>query len=64
MSMEKVGVSKEILYTGLRDQEAKLMQKMQSAMFDGEKTADDKSAIEVELQEVRRKLTELDLQNS
>lgn len=62
--MEKVGVSKEILYIGLRDQEAKLMQKMQSAMFDGEKTADDKSAIEVELQEVRRKLTELDLQNS
>lgn len=63
MTMEKVGVSKEILYIGLRDQEANLMQKMQAMMFDNTKTANDKSAIENELQEIRNRITELDLQN-
>ena len=62
MTMEKMGVSKEILHTGLRDQEAKLMRKMQSVMFDGEKTAEDRSKLEQELQEVRQKISELDLQ--
>jgi predicted nuclease with TOPRIM domain len=62
--MEKMGVRKEILYSDLRDEEAQLMQKMQDAMFDGEKTAEDKSKLESRLQQIRSKITELDLQNS
>ena len=60
--MEKTSTSKEILYSGLRNQEANLMQKVQSMMADGEKTAEDRSELETELQEVRNKITELDLQ--
>ena len=62
MTMEKTSTSKEILYSGLRNQEANLMQKVQSMMADGEKTAEDRSELETELQEVRNKITELDLQ--
>ena len=62
--MEKLGVQREILYSDLRDEEAQLMQKMQEAMFDGEKTAEDKNRLEVRLQQVRQKITELDLKNS
>lgn len=62
--MEKLGVTKEIQHEGLRNREANLMQKMQSFMNDGEKTGEDISAIEIELQEVRQKLTELDLKKT
>jgi len=58
--MEKQGVTKEILYTELRDEEANLMQQMQAMMFDSEKTASDKSALENRLQAIRNKITELD----
>ena len=58
--MEKVGVQKEDLIQGLRNQEANLMQKMQSAMSDNTKTADDRSSLEEELQKVRSKITEAD----
>ena len=63
MTMEKMGVSKEVLYSELRDEEAQLMQKMQEYIFDGEKTASEKSILENKLQAVRQKITELDLKN-
>ena len=59
--MEKYGVKSDILYTDLRDEEAQLMTKMSEIMANPTKTAEDISSIERRLQEVRRKLTELDL---
>lgn len=62
--MEKVGVTKDVQHIGLRNREADLMQKVQSYMNDGEKTGEDISSIQAELQEVRDKLTELDLKKT
>jgi predicted nuclease with TOPRIM domain len=62
--MEKVGVSPEVLYSELRDEEAQLMQQVQEMLFDGEKTASERSAVESKLQAVRQRITELDLKNS
>lgn len=59
--MEKLGVQRDIQHEGLRQEEARLMQQMQSVMNDGTKTASDRSRIEQELQSVRNKITDLDL---
>jgi hypothetical protein len=61
--MEKYGVDKQIQHTGLRNEEARLMQRMQMEMS---KTAEERNIEELEdrLQEVRSKLTELDLGTS
>lgn len=59
--MEKYGVNKEILHEDLRNEEAKLMMEMSSAIQDSTKTASDRSRIEQRLQQVRSKITELDL---
>jgi len=59
--MEKYGVNKEILHEDLRNEEAKLMMEMSSALQDNTKTASDRSRIEQRLQQVRSKITELDL---
>lgn len=61
--MEKLGVKKEILHEDLRNEEASLMQQLQKIMSDPTKTASDKSGIELRLNQVRNKLTELDLKN-
>lgn len=58
--MEKYGVQKEILYTDLRDEEARIMQVIQNNLFDAEKTASSRSELETRLHQVRSKLTELD----
>jgi hypothetical protein len=62
--MEKLGVSKEVLYSELRDEEANLMKQVQEMLFDGEKTASERSAVENKLQIVRQRITELDLKNA
>lgn len=62
--MEKVGVSSEILHEELRNEEAQLMQGLQRIMSDPSKTASDRTQIELRLQQVRNKLTELDLKNT
>ena len=59
--MEKYGVNKEILHEELRNEEARLMMEMSSALQDHTKTDSDRSRIEQRLQQVRSKLTELDL---
>lgn len=59
--MEKLGVQKEIQHEGLRQDEARLMRKMQDVMNDNTKTASDRNSIEQELQTIRNKITELDL---
>lgn len=59
--MEKYGVNREILHEELRNEEARLMMEMSSALQDHTKTASDRSRIEQKLQRVRSKLTELDL---
>jgi ABC-type phosphate transport system auxiliary subunit len=59
--VEKYGVNKEILHEELRNEEARLMMEMSSALQDHTKTASDRSRIEQKLQQVRSKLTELDL---
>ncbi len=59
--MEKYGVNREILHEELRNEEARLMMEMSSALQDHTKTASDRSRIEQRLQQVRSKLTELDL---
>lgn len=61
--MEKLGVRKEILHEDLRNEEANLMQQLQKIMSDPTKTASDRSSIELRLNQVRNKLTELDLKN-
>lgn len=58
--MEKYGAENQTLLDGLRDEEAQLMQQMQSLMSDKTKTAADKSQLENRLQQVRHKITELD----
>jgi len=58
--MEKYGVSKEVLHEDLRNEEATLMQQLQNILFDGEKTATDRSRLETRLQNIRSKLSELD----
>ena len=57
--MDKYGIKKEILYQELRNEEALLMQRVQSDMMD--KTAEERRSFEVRLQQVRGKITELDL---
>lgn len=59
--MEKYGVKNDILHTELRDEEAKLMAKMAEYMGDTSKTASDRSALEKKLQDIRNKITELDM---
>lgn len=59
--MEKYGVKKEILHEELRSEEARLMMEVQRSNQDGTKTASERALIENRLQEVRHKLTELDL---
>ena len=59
--MDKYGVSKDARLLGLRDEEARLMQAMQSIMSSpGEKTASERSAVESQLQLIRSEITELD----
>lgn len=60
MTMEKLGVRPEILHTELRNEEARLMQKMQSYLTDGTKTASEKSQLEQELQAIRQRIGEAD----
>lgn len=57
--MEKLGVRKDIQHQGLRDEEARLMQRVQS--MDKEASENDRSELERRLQQVRQELTELDL---
>ena len=59
--MEKLGVQQGIQHEGLRQEEARLMQKMQGIMNDNTKTASDRNQVEQELQSIRNKITELDL---
>ena len=61
MTMNKFGVSSEVLHQELREEESSLMQQMQRLMGQPtEKTAGDRSRVEFRLQAVRQKLTELD----
>jgi len=61
--MEKLGVERGHLITGLRQEEARLMQRMQEVVSQpGEKTAEDHEKLETELQDVRQRITEFDLQ--
>jgi len=62
MTMEKVGVSNEVLHTGLRNEEANLMQRIQHLNANKEKTAaaNELPQVEQRLQDVRNRLTELD----
>lgn len=62
--MEKVGIDKETLLNNLRNEEANLMSAMSQAMSDRTKTAEDRSQLEMRLQQVRHKITELDLGKS
>ena len=61
--MEKFGVDKQILHEDLRNEEAMLMQKVQSTMMD-KTAAEEYRNWELRLQQVRSKLTELDLKDS
>jgi len=65
--MEKVGVAKEDLIQGLRDEEGKLMAKIAAYMSNPMKTAaeDEKyEELQSRLQLVREKITEHDLKKS
>ncbi|NDC22622.1 MAG: hypothetical protein EBZ49_00605 [Proteobacteria bacterium] len=59
--MEKYGIKKEVLHEELRVREAELMRKIQALLSNPEKIASEKTGVELELQQVRSKLTELDL---
>lgn len=61
--MEKLGIRGDILYSELRDEEARLMQLVQSAVSDNEKIAEDRVVLESRLSQIRNKITELDLKN-
>jgi hypothetical protein len=60
--IEKYGVSQEILYEDLRNEEARLMQRMQDDLTT--KTASQQGNIELQLQQIRNKITELDLKKN
>lgn len=63
MSMEKLGLDPKRLVESLRNEEAQLMQKMSELMsLPGEKAANDRSFLEQRLQQVRAKITGIDLQ--
>jgi hypothetical protein len=55
--MEKYGVRADIQHLDLRNREAQLMQKVQALVSVGQ----DSSDAEAELNEVRNKITELDI---
>lgn len=62
--MEKVGVDKSSLLTGLLDDEANLMQEMQSFMSMGEKTASEQQkedSVNNKLSAVRSKISEIEV---
>lgn len=62
--MEKVGVDKETLHSGLLNEEANIMQEIQAYMTIGEKTASERQKEQVlndKLSSVRAKITEIDL---
>lgn len=59
MAMDKFGVNPTIEHKGLRDEESRLMTKVATAMGSGD--FDEVAKIEVQLHEVRNRLTELDL---
>jgi len=64
--MEKFGIGGDELTLALRDEEAQLMQKVASFMSSSEKTAaeaEDYRRAESRLQQVRAKLTEIDMKN-
>ncbi len=61
--MDKLGVQPEILRSDLREEEADLMQKLQSCLFDPS-LADERKKIEARLSIVRSELTNLDLKLS
>ena len=52
MAMEKYSTDRETLLQSLRNEEAELMQKMQTILGNPEKTAADRTAIEDRLQTV------------
>lgn len=67
MTMDKYSVDDDALISGLRNEEANLMQKMQSYMMIGEKTASeeqDMRTTETRLHAVRAKITQVDLQKN
>jgi hypothetical protein len=64
--MEKYGVGGDELTLALRNEEAELMQKMAGLMSRHTKTAAEEAEaqrVQARLQEVRGKLTEIDLKN-
>ena len=64
--MEKLGVDQTELLENLRNEEANLMQQMQTILSGSahEKVAADRSNIETRLGQVRSKITELDLKST
>ena len=62
MTMEKIGVQRDVLHEDLRNEEARLMREIQTCFTrPGEKTASERATLESKLSDVRNKLTELDL---
>ena len=67
MTMEKYSQDDDSLVDGLRNEEAQLMQKMQSFMMIAEKTASeegDMRSTENRLQAVRSKITSIDMERA
>ena len=64
--MEKLGVEKEVMHHGLRSEEARLMQEIQSLLTAPhiKEAAVKKQQAEQRLMEVRAKITELDVMNT
>ena len=62
MAIEKHGVQPEIEHVGLRQEEARLMSRMQQIMTFGESYDGEQNEVNVSLGNVRSRITELDLQ--